>query len=524
MVESCKLAMLCGFSVFGALISISGVPLGAAVVCGAFVFAFTFTQLTKVLPASAFDPWELAPLVAFSPLLFLYVTTPGADAAMYAAIARALLDGSPDLSAAYPGVHVAMYPRAYPGLIAVLTPALGMPRACLLAALLAYCAYVTGLSFWLRKVVSPRRAAISALLITLVARNVPLSFFSWGGNPTIMGFGMALTAIVIAADAPQASLLACSGSILTGAFAVHPIGAIGGAACAPLVLAWPRAEKARTVRVCVIGAVALPLVLAFKYLGPAISTREAEWITHWQLGPANLLHPHFGNFPLDYLEALVRGCGVVLSSITLVGLGAALRRPGDGRQLALLALLGLLYVGLLVAAGPRLPVLGTFIYADRLPPMWLVAIAPALALMLVHLRTWPVGLQLTAAAVAIGVAHANWRNGEPLMNADELALTPCIRQRVPPRAWIVASYGQGGQWLPAITGHPITQAHTHCSLFDETDALRPGVEAHYQLVSQHAPQYAPALPALPAKEVLCEHGGAKLTLLRDAAPPIPGIY
>jgi hypothetical protein len=524
MADSLKLAVLCAYSVFGVLVSVSGLPLAAALACSSFVFAWALVWLTQSLPETTFDVWDLAPFLAFSPLLFAYVTTPGADAAMYAAIARALLDGSPDLSAAYPGVQVSMYPRAYPGLIAVLTPSLGMPKACLMAALLAYVAYVTGLSFWLRKVATPKRALVTALFIALVGRNVPLGFFSWGGNPTIMAFGMALTAVSLAADAWQRALLVCSALVLTGAFAVHPIGAFGGAACAPLVLAWPKLDFVRARRVCTIALVALPLAFAFKQMGPAISVRESDWITRWQLGPANLLHNRFGMFPYDYLEAFGRGCGIVLTGVSCACLIGALRVRGEPRKLAWLTLFGLGYVALLVAVGPKLPLIGTFIYADRLSPIWLVALGPLLAAMLARQPAWSKPLQLTAAALAIALAHTNWRNGEPLMNEDELALTACIRKQVPERAWIVASYGQGGQWLPAMTGHPITQAHTHCSLFDETDAVRAKVDARYQLVSQHAAQYAPELPALPALETLCEHGGAKLVRLIAAAPPIPGIY
>ena len=526
MADCCKLALLCAFSVYGVLVSVSGVPLSAAVACSVFVFPFALLQLAKRLPSTSFGWWDLATLVAFSPLFFVYVTSPGADAAMYAAIARALLDGSADLSAAHPGVRVAMYPRAYPGLIAAFAPSLGMPKASLLAAVFAYVSYVVGLSFWLRKVVAPKHALASAVLITLVARNVPLSFFSWGGNPTIMAFGMALTAVSLAADAQRRSLLACAALVLMGGFAVHPIGAIGGTACAPLVVAWPQLERARVLRVCVIAIPALSLGFAFKHLGPQISVREAEWIARWQLGAAALLKGRFGMFALDYLEAFARACGVVLTSISIVFLGVALRARGEPRKLAWLALFGLAYVALLVIVGPRLPVLGGFIYADRLSPMWPVVIAPMLSVVGLRMRPWPRLLQLMAATAAIALAHANWRNGEPLIDADELALADCIRSQVPRRAWIVASYGQGGQWLPALTGHPITQPHTHCSLFDETDSLRLSVDARYQLVSQHEAQYAPMLPELPALEALCEHGGAKLIRLNAAAPriPIPGVY
>jgi len=464
------------------------------------------------------------PLLAFCPYLFLFVTTPGADAAMYAAIARALLQGSPDLSAAYPGVQVAMYPRAYAGLIAVLTPSLGMPKACLLAAALSYVVFVMGLSLWLRKVIEPRAALIVALLITLAGRNVPLGFFSWGGNPTIMAFGMALSAIALAADAVLVELTGYAALLLAGAFAVHPIGAISGAACAPLVLLCPRLCRYRAARVLGCALLALPLAAAFKRFGPAISARETEWIARWQLGPAALLRQKNGSFALDYLHACQHALGVVLSSVACISIWVVLRKHRQHRQLVWLTAAGLAYVAALVALGPRLPSLGSFIYADRLPPIWLVVIAPPIAIALSELRTQPKRLLLTASLVTIALAHANWQNGEPLLSADELALTDCIRSKVPRNAWIVASYGQGGQWLPALTGNPVTQAHTHCTLFDETDAQRPHIAAQYQLLSRHAAQYVPALPELPALETVCEHGGAKLTRLAANAPPIPGVY
>jgi hypothetical protein len=519
-----KLAVLTAFSLFGIAVSFSSVPLWAAAVGAVLGFAVLLPALKRVLPRTHQDLWELAPVAAFSPLIWLRITTPGADAAMYAAIARALLRHSPELSTAYPGVRVAIYPRAFPGLVALLTPAVGMPKANLVAAVLCYVVFVMGLAFWLRTFVPPRAALISALVIALVSRNVPLGFFSWGGNPTILAFGMALCAIVLAADATHARIVLCGALILGGAFATHTIGAFGGAACAPLVLLRPGSRVRRAGRIGVLVVAVAPLLLSFKRFGPEISPRESEWIAHWQDGAAHLIRDRFGFFGLDYLEAFTRTCGPVLTMVVVLCVARAVAARQHRLELGLLAA-GLCCVAALMTIGPHLPLLGTFIYADRLSPMWLVALGPLLAVTLVQVRL-PPRVALVGACALLGMlAHVNFRLGEPFVDDDELALTPCIRDKVPPDAWVVASYGQGGQWLPALTGNPITQAHTHCSLFDETDATRGTVQARYQFLSSHAPQFTTTLvPELPAAETVCEHGGAKLVRLLTVAPPIAGVY
>lgn len=524
MTDALRLAVLCGFSVFGMLVSVSCVGLWLATAFGVLVFVAAFARLRRVLPETHAGAWEFAPLFAFAPLLALRITTPGADAAMYAAIARALLQHSPDLSAAYPGVRVAMYPRAFPGLVAALTPAFGMLKANLVAAVLCYVTFTFGLAYWLRGVVSRRAAIIVALLIALIGRNVPLGFFSWGGNPTILAFGMALTAVVLAMSADHlAEHIGCAVLILGGAFATHPIGAIGGAACAPLILLRPGFMH-RAWRMMIFASVA-PLMLAFKHFGPSISARETEWIARWQAGPAQLVHGRFGWFVLDYLEAFTRACGPVLAIVTCVCVGRVMRRRGDD-QLPVIRefFLGLVWAALLMGIGPKLPVLGTFIYVDRLSPLWLVALAPVVAVAVTSLR-WSPSLQLACGVTLAGIAHLNFRLGEPLIAADDTALLECVRQKLPPDAWVVASYGQGGQWLPALTGNPITQPHTHCSLFDETDALRGTIQARYQYLSRQQPQFnVPALPEFLASETLCGDEAAKLVRLLDVAPPSPGVY
>lgn len=520
MTDARKLTVLSGFSVFCMLVSISWVSLGAAFAIGIVSGIAVLAPLHRALPDRTHEGlWELAPVLTFIPLVALRITTPGEDAAMYAAIARALLDHSSALSAAYPSVEVAMYPRGFPGGVALLSPIFGALKANLVAAALCYVVFVEALAIWLRGFVPRRTALIVALFLSLASRNVPLGFFSWGGNPTILAFGMALIAITVAADLTSAAVvLGCAALILGGAFAVHPIGAFGGAACAPFALLCRGQSVQRAKRLCLVALAVAPLMLSFKHFGPVVSAREAQWIAGWQAGPAHLIHDRFGFFALDYLEAFTRTCGVALTLLTCFCLWV------ERARLTRLFGWGLLYVAALMAIGPRLPLLGPFIYADRLSPLWLVILSPAVSSIA---PTFPVrpSVRVAVCALLLVVTRIGFRLGDPLIHDDEAALMPCIREKVPSHAWVVASYGQGGQWLPALTGNPITQPHTHCSLFDETDQRRPTIHAHYQLISPHKPQFnVPTLAELPAAETLCMQGSAKLVRLVQEAPPTPGVY
>lgn len=92
------------------------------------------------------DPIErvarVLPLLCLLPVLTMPVA-PGADMAMHVALARALRAGAAELSAAWPGVAPAVYPRGFSGLV-VLFWSLGPARAGLLASGLAYVLYALG--------------------------------------------------------------------------------------------------------------------------------------------------------------------------------------------------------------------------------------------------------------------------------------------------------------------------------------------------------------------------------------------
>jgi hypothetical protein len=179
-------------------------------------------------------------LLFFLPVFTLAVA-PGEDMAMHVALARGLLDGV--LSPAWPGVSVALYPRGFSAVVALLSP-MGLARAGLFASGLSYVIFWYGLSEALRKLRVPN-ARLAALAAVFLSRT-PQHFFSWGGNPAAMAIGLALTGRPL---------------LILGAVAVHPMGALAGS----LV-------SLRGFALACVGCAIVAL------LGPHLSQRELAWL------------------------------------------------------------------------------------------------------------------------------------------------------------------------------------------------------------------------------------------------------
>jgi hypothetical protein len=487
-----KTALLFAYSTLAVLASINAVPFWAAIAAAITAGAVGFWRS----PSHEASAWDL---LAFAPLLplLLWVTTPGADAAMYAAQARALLDGTGELSAAYPGVRVAMYPLGFPALIAVLTPLAGIAKAALLAAICGYALLALALAEFLERFVPKRYALFAAIAICVVPRNVPMGVFFWGGNPTIFAFALAVFA-----------LLRNNPLLLAGAFSTHPIGAFAGLACAPFIV--------RDARALIAIVPVAPLLLCFNRFGPEISSAETHLIEAWQAGPASFVQDKLHNFALDYLSSFSRTCGDAFAIAVYASMAAAWWLKE--RRAAAMALFGLVYVGVLMKVGPHLPILGPLLYADRLPQIWLIAFGPALVLCA---RRLPAAAVAPICVALVLLTHRNWSIPPALLDDDGLAISRCVAQTVPRGEWIVASYGQSGQWFPALIDRPITQAHVHVSLFDEVGAQRRTMRSRFQFLSATPALYVTALPPLPSSEVVCAHGGAKLVRLQELADAGP---
>ncbi len=525
------LAILSGFSAAAIAASWSAVPLPAIGAVGLLVGLSVSARLRgigpvlpegagQVLTATRHWPWMLCflalPVWAFS-------TAPGADAAMYAGIARAMLDGSNELSAAWPGISVTMYPRGFSALIALFAPLVGMAKASLVAAMLSYLVYAVALRTWVGVFAPARTAWALATALLLVSRHVPLSFLSWGGNPTALGFALGLCAIVLGAHAEHPRVRACAPLLLGGAFASHPIGAFAGVACAPLVLFVHPFDLMRLRRLALTVIVIAPLLWCFKSFGPEVSAYETDWIRAWQAGQAKLIRNTLDIFVLDYLSTVSAQCSDLFAVIAYTCIGVVAWRWRQYRRAALLAFFGLIYVAIVMVVGPRLPVVGTFIYADRMTPIWIVAFAPVITAVTSHAASLPLlerfpPRRLAAASAIVllllsYVAHRGQYFGEPLAQRDDVALADCVRRQVPEGEPIYAAYGQGGQWLPALVGRVITDPHVHCSLYDEMSAIRRRMRSRFQYLGP-PPVYREPLPLQESEETLCAQGEVKLVRLR----------
>ena len=375
---------------------------------------------------TGFSPWSLALGAFFVPVLTLAVA-PGADMAMYTALARGLAQGT--LSPAWPGVTAAAYPRGFAAILALLSPA-GLSRASLIAAAASYLVFWAGLAAVLQEPLRVPAARTVAAVAVLLSRT-PQIFFDWGGNATAMALGLAL----FGAAQQRARLAALC---LAGAAAIHPMGACAGAMA--LLLRW------RQPRLAVAGAAALGVVLlALAIWGPHLSPRETAWIREYAARQERISFGVLGD-PANVVTAVAAAALLWKRQVRLVALCAA-------AAAALFILCQLL------------PLAG--LYPARFAPMLLVAVVPLWG----HAAASRVAL---LAPIAILVAlpwHLRWyQQAQPMATRNDVASIRCVDRETPASAVIDGAYGDATQWIPALAGRPVTRPHEHVSLFDETDA------------------------------------------------------
>ena len=233
-------------------------------------------------PASAagvrVDPVERAarflPLVCLLPVLTMRVA-PGVDMAMHVALARALWSGATELSVAWPGVAPPLYPRGFSGLITLFW-SLGPGRAGLLASGVAYVLYARGAAHIFTALGMKRPFTVAAL--TLFLAKTPQDVFAWGGTATVLALALGLhAASSLAAPAADRRTGVSAGLLLSGAGAVHPMGALIGALVAGATIVRARSWGPG---VTALGALAVTLTLIV-LAGPTLSAAEREWIVNW---------------------------------------------------------------------------------------------------------------------------------------------------------------------------------------------------------------------------------------------------
>jgi len=406
-----------------AVAALPGTAAPAAIIAGLLLGAAIGARFGR--PRMGFSPWSLA-VAAFAVPVLTMPVAPGADMAMHVALARGLLEG--DLSAAWPTVHAAAYPRGFAALVALLSP-VGLARAGLLAAAASYLAFWLGLSAVLQgplRAPAPRTVAAVAVLLS----RTPQHFFGWGGNATAMAIGLSL----FGAAQENGRLAALC---LAGAAAIHPMGACAGALV--LALRW------RAPRVIVAGAAGLGLALgALAIWGPALSPRETAWMRDYAAHQERVGIGVLGDVT-NVVTLLAAGFLIAKRELRTVMTTAA-------AVLALFAFFALL---------PR-----TGLYPGRFAPLLLVAVTPLWA------RAAAARIPLLA-PIALLIAlpgHLRWyQRAPPMATAGDVAAIQCVRRETPPSAVIDGAYGDATQWIPALAGRAVTRPHEHVSLFDEIE-------------------------------------------------------
>jgi hypothetical protein len=332
---------------------------------------------------------------------------------------------------------------------------LGLARAGLVAAGLSYVVFYLGLSSLL-----PWPAGLVAVFLS----RTPQAFFGWGGNPTALalGLGLAGAGAVQKGRGPLAALL------LAGAAATHPMGACAAGVAVLGAGLWSRTFKACALALAALGAV----LLLLSRFGPSLSPRELDWIRDYA-------RAHEAVPPLATL-AVLGDSAAVLSAVAALAL--AFRRQ-FGPLLAAVA--GIVGCALLFAA---LPLAG--LYPVRFAPLLLLCVAPLWARL-------PRPVLWLALAVALPF-HLRWyQEASPIATSGDLRAIACAAREAPPGETIDGAYGDATQWIPALTGHPVTRPHQHVSLFDETDAvLQKLPPPRFRFVGERL-RYPPPLPPPP---------------------------
>lgn len=462
------------------------------------------------------DAWEVAAAAAFFVIAIAHPLSttqwpvaPGSDMTMHTFMARLIVEAGrlpTSYEPLYPIHDFGSYAAGLPATAAVLSTLSGAPVrvTSIVVALLTYPALAGGLSLVARRFAGPVASLGAAWLV--VATCELHAYLMWGGNPTVLSFGLVFAAVAPLADlrAPEPG----DGRLLfplfaAGAGLVHVIPLMGMTYALPLALAiWfvrvPRGDRWRTLRAwsgplaMAAALLAIPFVFGAR---PHVSTNELEWIQRWQrttghgfhetahgflkaIGPYLLLH--------FWLGVIVLGAGVVAQ--------AAIR---DVRQLAwapyvivtLLLVLNCQYWIL-----PGSPAL----YPER---MLVLLLAPGAALTAqIFARGWkaterfPIAARLAAFGL-VGAGLAAWASSRAYLaieratdripvTPDDLAAIAWIERETPPGAVIANNYGDAGLWIPALAFRAITSPHTNPFYFDEIEAWRRRTAATYLFVGE----------------------------------------
>jgi hypothetical protein len=524
--------LVCCAGVSGAAIAsvfrgVSLAPIGLSGIAAALIASPCARAITKHGPSRrAVLDWAVLSLsLVFLVPLFTMPVAPGADMAMHTAFARALVDGSTNLSPSMGAVGVPIYPRGLSAMVALASPILGFAKSGLWASNLSYLIVVAGVIAFFRLGLRLSNPVLLAV-VTVLACDTPQRFFGWAGNPTAMAFGLALMATATIAHGwdveegiGKSALLA---SILgLGALAVHPAGAISGLlglifalalrarrTSSPPLFTW-RSVLATTGVLTVIATG----MMVLKVGGPRLSPAELSWITAYQDGVERILPAPDLYFAFQIWSALPRVLGppwVIACGLAVLVL---LFSKEYIRVLACLA--AVVAIAAILVAGPHIPFIGVLFYPVRFTPLLALATAPLLAWAVEALgesRAWlPPVCGLLLIAVGLKRNFHSYQRVEPIATFNDIEAIACLDAALPRTAIIDGAYGDATQWTPALTGRAASQPHVHISLNDEFQAqLKNQPPASFLFVGERLRYGSPSSRVAPASDPVCRAGKAAL--------------
>ncbi|MBT9560254.1 MAG: hypothetical protein IV100_29765 [Myxococcales bacterium] len=450
--------------------------------------------------------------------LLLVPVAPGADMSMHSMMARLILDADGVPTSHAPLLPIADfggYGAGMPSFAAVLAhlAAIDAARAAFWAATVSQMVVVLALYAAARTLLGPARrllgppalhtaepvsswpATLAAVAIACGSRD-PQAHFLWGGNPTVLSFALAVAALPLLAllRSARPALVLAPALLLAAAAETHAVIPYGLGLVVLVTMAALAARERRNftfsfifseLKPWALGAATATLLAILLMLPWAtgvhvdLTPGERQWIQEWQRLPS-----HVPNVPGWLVPpALVWHVGVRLGVPFVLLLAAGLwlgRRhrvhPGvleGALVLATLALIANTYVWWLPGS--------VALYPDRLGNLFTLPATLLLARVLDAEAIRPtlglvprrVLLALGGVAVLFGVGYWHVRGVRNVsVTDDDLAAFAWISQSVPRPELIENNYGDAGIWLPAMTGHPVRNAHVNIVYMDDVKPWR----------------------------------------------------
>jgi hypothetical protein len=399
----------------------------------------------------------------FALLVRSTLVPPGVDGAMHTAIARVLGDaqGHPtSFRPVWPLDFFHSYPVGQPTLTALFQlGGLDWREAGLAGHAAAYAltavAMAAVVSRWGRGSALGLAVGFGAVLVA----RAPLHFWTWGGAPNALSLAFGLAGLAAGVDALReggARSTAACGLYAAASLLCHGTTPVALAyAAVPLIgVAIALRSEVRRRLPLLLAAGLFALLLAAPYLvtlHAVLGPSERAWVRRVESAAATM-----GTFPQMLHDVPLIAGAVALVAVLFRAPRKALLPLGLAGALALLVLNGRVFA---------LP-LSTLLFPERVAVLALLPLALlAYEALLLHPR---LGL-FCAGALAV---HAAFLQARLVSVGQEHALVTSADLRVlaaVPSCTVLTNYGDAGQWIPALSGRPVTRPQVNVLFFDDVN-------------------------------------------------------